>query len=469
LNTVVVVCKENGRPQIEASADLVFEDLCQDPSQLEALRGAERLVLILHEGRHDLAAIQRAARTIDIDPLGIQIVEVGEDSHVASLRAQLAGVVARASEFFGALPEQTKPVINRTMTRRSFLQPLTPTYIAAPFIDQRSCAASDGCRACVGVCPEGAYEWRNGQITYDMDACIPCGRCVTSCPVGAISNPAATPAMIEAQVRAIIRSSTAPVGIRFVCSRGSIDASTDWVEVVVPCSSMVPATWLLGCLLLGAAEVVAVPCDQSGCPLGLDEGATEANELAWTVVQDADLDLRISGGTGLGIKFDAATVDGLFDHSSAPSVIQAFASATTGSVDVSNPSANLGIVDINASACTLCGQCAKTCPTDALLEEYHCDKVSITFDPTLCVNCSQCMGSCPEIDNGAINVVGRYDSVSLASGSQILNQGQVAACEVCGKAFAPESMMARITEILGPEFDATLAVVGSRCLDCRGR
>lgn len=464
-----MACEEQGLPQIETPADLIFENLCQDPGQLDTLRGTEGLVLILHRGGYDLPDFQRAARAIDVDPLGLQIVEVGEDSTVGSFHARLAGVVARASEFEGSLPEQSKPMVDRVMTRRGFLRPLTPTYIAAPFIDQQVCVASDGCRACVAVCPREAYQWRNGQIEYDMDACVPCGRCVTGCPVGAISNPTVTPAMVEAQVRASVGASANPVGIRFVCSRGSMVANAEWVDVVVPCSSMVTATWLLACLLLGAGGATAVPCGRCGCSLGLDEIATEVNHLASIVVEGAGLDPRITTGTVVGDTLDTPREEGLFDHRAAPKVVETFASATTGSVEVSDPSANLGIVEINASTCTLCGQCAKTCPTDALMESYHGDEVSITFDPTLCVNCTQCLGSCPEMDNRAITVVGKYDSAVLAGEPRTLNQGQVASCEVCGKAFAPMSMMARISELLGPDFDATLSVVRTRCLDCRGR
>ena len=134
-----------------------------------------------------------------------------------------------------------------------------------------------------------------------------------------------------------------------------------------------------------------------------------------------------------------------------------------------NSSADLGIVSINNTSCTLCGQCAKICPTNALTESYEDDDVSIAFDPRLCVNCSQCVSTCPEIDNGAITVSGGFGTAALSAGKQVLNRGPVATCEICDKAFAPGPMMDRIAELLGPEFDATMAVVGRRCLDCRGR
>ncbi len=469
MNTVVVACAAAGQLLPDVQPDFEFDDLCRTPNQLGVLGGVERLVLILQAGKYDLPEVQRAARMIDVDPLGLQIIEVDEASLNGSFQADLAGVVARASKFEGSVPEHAKPLAARVMTRRGFLRPLAPAYVAAPFIDPDICVSSDGCMACVEECPREAYEWRSGQIEYDMDVCVTCGRCVTVCPVGAIGDPSATPAMLEAQVRAAVDASAGPIGIRFVCSSGSMAADADWVDVVVPCSSMVTGTWILGCLLLGAAGATAVPCAQSGCSLGLDDRAIEVNDLASAVLEDVGLDPQVVTGTSLGEIIGVSRVEGLFDHDAAPRVIEVLVSATSGSIDVDDPAADLGIVEISSAACTLCGQCVKTCPTDALMESFSGEEFSITFDPRLCVNCSQCLRSCPEIVNGAITVTGSYNSEALAGDRRILNGGQFVRCQVCGEEFAPMSMMSRISEVLGPEFDATMSVVGSRCLDCRGR
>jgi ferredoxin len=446
-----------------------FEDLCLDPGQFTLFPDAERLVLILHPGKYNLPDIQKAARAIGIDPLGIQILDFEEGLSSASIMIDLVGLTARASAFEESYPQQAKPVIPKEVTRRGLLRPLAPSYVAAPLVDHLTCAASDGCAACVDICPEDAYTWKDGRINYNLDTCIPCGQCVTACPTGAITNPAASPSMVEAQVRALVAASQSPIAIRFVCSRGSVERRPNRGYVVVPCTSMVPASWLLACLVVGSGGARAIPCEESGCPLDHGSVTAQANDLAAAVVHEVGLDAAVITGEALVEGIPQAQVQGAYGHHGAWRVIDALATATSQSISVSSPSAGLGVVVIDPTSCTLCGQCAKICPTGALIESYDGDDVSIAFDARLCVNCSQCVSMCPEIENGAIEVRGRFDTAALAAGTQLLNRGKVATCEICGKAFAPGPMMDRIADLLGPEFDATMAVVGRRCLDCRGR
>jgi hypothetical protein len=42
-------------------------------------------------------------------------------------------------------------------------------------------------------------------------------------------------------------------------------------------------------------------------------------------------------------------------------------------------------------------------------------------------------------------------------------------CERCGKPIAPDTMMTRISDLLGDEFEATMGILSRRCLDCRGQ
>ena len=46
-----------------------------------------------------------------------------------------------------------------------------------------------GCGACVGGCPQGALELRDGCAAVDDAVCVLCGLCVQNCPVGAIDIP----------------------------------------------------------------------------------------------------------------------------------------------------------------------------------------------------------------------------------------------------------------------------------------
>ena len=56
----------------------------------------------------------------------------------------------------------------------------------ALIIDTSLCV---GCGACVGGCPNGALELRDGVAAVEENACVLCGVCVQSCPVGAIDIP----------------------------------------------------------------------------------------------------------------------------------------------------------------------------------------------------------------------------------------------------------------------------------------
>jgi ferredoxin len=434
---------------------------------------ADRVVLVLHEESYDLSGVQKALRSIDVDPLGVQITDFKPGMDAASLSATIGGLRARASAFVASAPEHAKPVLSQSVTRRGFLRPPAPMYVAAPRVDQQMCAAGDGCRACVDVCPQNAYVWQAGRIEYDKHACVPCGRCVTTCPAGAIENPAVTTAMLEAQVRALVDRVDKPTGIRFVCSRGTMKPRHGWSDIDVPCTSMVPGSWLLACLLIGAGAATAVACGESRCPLGLDAGAIQANDLAHAVLLESGLEPGMVTGAAV---HDPILSDGFpdgiedpFGHDRAPEVMLAVAHVAQRDISITHPASNLGIVEIDASTCTLCGQCAKTCPTDALVELYEGDSVSISFDARSCVNCTQCVSACPEIKRGAIAVTGRVDVAILAAGRKVLNEGAVATCEVCGRAIAPAMMMNRIGDLLGEEFEATTAMLMNRCLDCRGR
>ena len=44
------------------------------------------------------------------------------------------------------------------------------------------------CGACKDTCPVGAISEGDGKYEINADACIDCGSCAGSCPVGAISQ-----------------------------------------------------------------------------------------------------------------------------------------------------------------------------------------------------------------------------------------------------------------------------------------
>jgi ferredoxin len=277
--------------------------------------------------------------------------------------------------------------------------------------------------------------------------------------------------MLAAQIGTLVAGTTESAGIRFVCSRGVLAPEAGWFDVEVPCTSMVPGTWLLACIALGTGSVALIACDESGCPLGLDETALESTSFARRLLTSYGLNPDLVG-TGHGpvpVPLPALEVSDPFGTKGPATVLLALAAATGKFPVVVEAGSPVGVVEIDAATCTLCAQCATTCPTDALADRYEDGRISITFDAADCVNCRQCVSACPEIERGAIAVSPRVDTNLLVAGRNTLNEGSVIMCERCGNAIAPDTMMNRISDLLGDEFQNTMEFLSTRCLDCRGQ
>lgn len=474
MTTAVLVCADAPRIHYSGADAAAIKGLCADPGQLALhCSETEQVVLLMHHSDYDLAAVQKALRSVEIDPLGTQIFDVPGAIRSPDLEIAVSGLRDRALAFAGSSPEHAKPVLRREVTRRELFRPPQPVYLAAPMVDHGVCAAADGCRACVDVCPQDAYHWNHGRIHFNKDICEPCGRCVAVCPTEAISNAAATPAMLGAQLRALIGHSDVPVGVRFVCSRAHLsDQVSGWYDVAVPCTGMIPGSWLITALLMGAGAVTAASCSGSGCPLDLDEHSRTAIDFARAFLTAASLDPEsvpiIAAADAINSPVSRVDVANPFTHTGVVEATLALASLSEAALAFSHPGASLGVVNIDPDACTLCTQCAQTCPPGAILAEYKSEVVSLTFDAASCTNCGQCTIACPEIARGAIVVSGRIDIALLGAGRQTINEGGVLECDSCGKPIAPSSMMDRIGELLGDEFDDTMSYLTRRCMDCRG-
>jgi Fe-S-cluster-containing hydrogenase component 2 len=235
---------------------------------------------------------------------------------------------------------------------------------------------------------------------------------------------------------------------------------------------MLPGTWLITALLVGAGSVTAVSCSDGGCPLELDEHSQVAIDFAREALVAADLDAElIAAGTGVDqIVEPVASLEfqDPFTRAGDVEAMLALNSLSENRLSVSHPGSSLGVLTIDAKACTLCAQCAQTCPTNAIAAAYEGETVSLSFDAASCTNCNQCTIACPEIKRGAISVADRVDTRLLRAGRQTINEGVVLVCESCGKPIAPSSMMDRIGELLGDEFDDTMSYLTRKCMDCRG-
>ncbi|MDH3305917.1 MAG: 4Fe-4S binding protein [Acidimicrobiia bacterium] len=469
--TTVLICADARMPgtvEHPRASVITVEELCLHPTSMKSVVPDEEteLVLALHRHEANLGAIQAVTRRLGFDPLAVGIVELDSLADPGELPRVLAAAIARVSHYPGSTPAQVKLLPPDRASRRSFLSIGSPIYVGAPMVDPGVCVAGNGCRICATTCPASALTWTSGAISFDVNTCVACGICVTSCPIGAIVHPTITPALVQAEIEAALAYADEPIGLRFHCRASEIAGEPGWHLVEVPCTGMLTVGWLLAPLALGAAKVDAVPCPSGGCPLNNDE------RLATT---RRDVEVLLDG---LGITADQAgrtdsesgrlDLVGWFDSASTGRIINELAAAAT-QASVTLESADIGSIIIDPATCTACQMCAQICPTKALRSYSAPDGVRIDFDPADCVACSQCLTICPEIDRNAITMTRGIDLADWHLGRREVRHDPVARCELCGGPVAPSAMLARIETMLGDDGQEAMALIGRRCLKCRGR
>ncbi len=128
--------------------------------------------------------------------------------------------------------------------------------------------------------------------------------------------------------------------------------------------------------------------------------------------------------------------------------------------------APFGQVIVDRQACTLCMSCPQVCPTRALTDAGDTPRLSFTED--LCVQCGLCAKACPE---SAITLEPRFVfDWEQRRKPIVLNEEEPFCCISCGKPFATQSMIGRMTEKLQGHhmFQSEEAVRRLKmCGDCR--
>lgn len=487
MNPLVLACAD-GIPGIAPEEWLslrtaevrVVRGFCHDPDVIARhAHGASSVVLAFCSADHPRGPVQAAVRRAGLDPLGVEIVDLrAAADDIERLILMLEAAVARARSFAGSAPENARMVFPKGVTRRALLKLRIAEYVAVPSIEPSRCVADRGCRVCTAACPHGAIALSDGGVSIDPARCDGCGLCTTACPVEAIVDPTATPAQLDAQVRALLDPSIGPRGPRgilFTCRRSHrVEIASGWYPVAVPCTGMAPASWLLAPLLLGASAVAVRPCGDGGCPLGRDEAVRERVEfsrrllgaIGWAEDRVATSPVGLPPSAVSGLR---STRHDAFEPGAAGHVLLALAERGPEghAFDLEHPGCPVGNVEIRADTCTVCGMCARTCPTEALALAPRDGAVDITFDGVRCTACGQCVASCPEAARGAIGLRRLASWDVLSSGAKRLVGSDVAACLRCGQPVAPQAMLRRVAELLGPEERRITRLLESYCLDCR--
>jgi len=87
------------------------------------------------------------------------------------------------------------------VTQRELFPDLPAYSRGLPQVTRRPCQASQGCHACVEVCPTEAIKVLpaspDGAVTLDLGRCITCGGCTAACPTGTITADPRTPVAVR--------------------------------------------------------------------------------------------------------------------------------------------------------------------------------------------------------------------------------------------------------------------------------
>ncbi|MBI2874269.1 MAG: 4Fe-4S binding protein [Firmicutes bacterium] len=484
--------------------------------------GVQRLVLGLGEGEYQRSAWQAQARRVGIDPLGIEVLNLGTHAALAfsktdgTARAHLllAAAVSAASVFPGSVPENSKPCMPAQLSRRSIFTFALIEYRAVPWVREGLCRASEGCTLCVGACPWQALEV-DGEWRLEKSRCRSCGLCVSACPRDAISLPGYTHQQLAARLGTLLDKEVGeiwPRGIVFLCQRlaSSLKGLThkgsgypaEWLPVEVPCLGMVNPAWFFWGLSRGAAAVAAV-CSDYPCPFGREEAVrgkvAYARELLARLggLEDAITGLATADGSAFKgelrflpvekrrsevprtVRQDLVSFRSLpapdFTTKAAAEVFLGAArelrksprSTVSFGVSVAHPHSPFGVVRVEREGCTACGLCARVCPSGALMLDRKNDHLDLTFNHALCVACGACLPVCRGSGEGVLTLARMTDMELLARERVLLYRSPGLRCEICGTPTASKALVARLTTLLEGHGTRATDSIGRYCPSCR--
>jgi ferredoxin len=488
--------------QLEGVAVRFVTDPGHRPTNMgQALRdvGAGRLVLGLASPSYSTVEVQAEARLAGLDPLGMQVVDLG--GHVALVHPReaatekamllLAASIARSRTFTESRPEMVKPHLPAAGSRRFALGLPRLEYLPVPWIDRQRCASERGCRLCVQACPRGALRAIEGEIRLNKAPCNACGLCVASCPRQAALIPNQEASQLDAEIDALLDpdlASLAPRGILFVCQNNvaGLTALTKtapsypagWLPVQVPCVGVLSPVHLLRCVAAGAAAVAVVaPGEQ--CPPGQQE--VVAGRVAFCreflrLVGRPDVPVWLAPAAPEDLLPSLAGLAGPATGAPVPrppvspaALLLELAQTGHGSDDqaLTHPHSPFGVVEVTAG-CTGCGVCAEYCPSGALELTHEGDGVSLTFDAARCTACGLCLANCTEADRKVLRLHRATVLRRLASGRATLHRDLVRRCEACGQSNAPEALLRRVAALLGGAPTTMTDLITRYCASCRG-
>ncbi len=328
----------------------------------------------------------------------------------------------------------------------------------------------EGCHRCIDACPTQAITSLKERIEVDPYLCQGGGSCATACPSGAITYSYPPADQVIDALRATLREYRERGGkdpqVLFMDASAGSEAFArlrDRIpESVLPfqveeIGSVGMEVWL-SAIAYGARRVAllatpSVPCsvlrelslqlsyaggilDGLGYPRSLLQlvVAEREGEAAAAMLNSAADQVSLPPASFAALARKRAALHMAVDHlyGCAPDP-QAIAELPDG--------APFGAIEVDANACTLCMACVSVCPASALYDGN--DRPQLRFVEGNCVQCGLCHAACPE---DAIRLVPRmaYEPDTYRQ-QRVLHQEDPFCCINCGKPFATQAIMKRMT------------------------
>ncbi|MYD75700.1 MAG: hypothetical protein F4093_06450 [Gammaproteobacteria bacterium] len=346
-----------------------------------------------------------------------------------------------------------------------------------------------GCTNCLDACPADAIISVGERIEVNPHLCQGGGVCASSCPSGAITYvyPRAEQQLelLRTLVRGMLEAhdGIAPEVVFFdrergfdaVAGRSGAMAHTVLPFMVEEIGSVGPDL-LASALAYGAGKVfVFVP---DGTPAKVVETLARTVDQVGIVLHETgcrDRELRM-GSTLEGVGGESTVKTGpnaTFAPVGDKRTVTRRAFGHLNEISETPRSAigmpegtMFGRIHVDAETCTLCMGCASQCPGKAL--QAGGDTPALRFIEANCVQCGICARSCPE---SSITLEPRLQfDPNVINKAVSLKEEVPFHCVVCGKAFATQAMISRMTEKLKGHwmFDKPDALNRLRmCEDCR--
>ena len=472
---------------------LIVDDLCGDERALGRLAAGDpdgRVVMaVCPDGPSSDEVRARARRTgldagvgaLRVDSVRAAALGVDEDAQARAAAVLHAGAarlavmpVSSADAFRLGLP-------GGPVSRRSLLSMARTSYLPVAVVGEAGCRGSAVCGLCVDACPVDAIEPAGRVPRVQKDRCIGCAACVTACPVeGAVRLPGADLVGFEAQIQALFE--TEPEAGLLVACRGAPPIPQQrlpgaWLSLEVPCLSIVTPGWALQAMRVGARAVTF-----RGCGGTCGARAPERMEPRTAFARDAlsavgiehseeRIRLLLPEDDGTDVDAEAPAPEALAPVGEAvdrvrlrePAATASFLAGGTGALR--SEGSPLGVLTIRTDGCTMCGLCAKVCPTEAFrFDEGHV-AATLDLDRDRCIGCGHCVAICPE---KVLDVERGVDPGVLGRGPVSVKRSAMTRCRRCGEPVASSAMLDRIRAML-PDDPGVLDTVEELCLDCRGR